>query len=230
MHKRSLSNDLACSHCQVHDLCFPVELSAEEGKLLSNIVSPAQTVKKGQALFHAGDPFTAIYSVRAGTIKCINRQQLLLAFYYPSDLLGFDGIADGKYQTHAIATEDTTICKINYHKLLGMMGKIPKLSDFMLRMVSRQLNDLLIDIKHHKNTEQRFCAFLYQISQNFQRRGFSAKEFTLPMPRQDIANYLDLALETVSRTIHTLKEQNIIDINNKRVKILDYIKLKALAE
>lgn len=229
MHKLA-SNRASCASCGLNNLCLAHGLSEEETLRLKKVLSDTLIYKKGEHIYHQGDHAEYVYIVRSGSIKYYNKQMRLLTFYYPSEMTGFDGVDIGHYQATAEAMEDTSVCRIRYQRLIDVMSSTPNLANCVMKLLSHQLNDLLADVKHHKTTEQRFCAFLFKLSESHRKRGYSYREFNLPMSRNDIANYLDLAIETVSRTIHALKDKGIIDVQNKHITILDYDQLTALAD
>ena len=80
-----------------------------------------------------------------------------------------------------------------------------------------------------KHAEERLSSFLLGLSTRYSQRGFSAHEFNLSMSRQDIGNYLGLALETVSRQFSHLEDLGVIKVDRRHVTIKDLEKLKQLA-
>lgn len=79
-----------------------------------------------------------------------------------------------------------------------------------------------------QTAHERLATFLLSISSRFKRRGFSATSFMLPMSRHDIAGYLGIAVETVSRLFKSFQEKDIVKINRKQVDILDMGKLNEM--
>jgi CRP/FNR family transcriptional regulator len=76
--------------------------------------------------------------------------------------------------------------------------------------------------------EERLAAFLLNLSQRFSARGYSHTEFHLRMTREEIGSYLGLKLETVSRAFSRFREVGLISVQQKHVRILDLLRLKAL--
>ena len=76
-----------------------------------------------------------------------------------------------------------------------------------------------------KDATQRLAAFLLNLSEYHEENGFSATEFTLPMSRTDIANYLSLAVETVSRIFSRLQKDGIISVERNAVSVVDLQRL-----
>jgi CRP/FNR family transcriptional regulator, anaerobic regulatory protein len=81
-----------------------------------------------------------------------------------------------------------------------------------------------------RTAEERLASFLLSLSSRFSQRGLSATGFNLPMSRQDIGNYLGLAIETVSRLFAHFQEQGLLQVNRKQITILELERLKAMVE
>ena len=79
------------------------------------------------------------------------------------------------------------------------------------------------------SADQRMAAFLVALSRRFAQRGFSATRLHLTMTRTDIANYLRLAPETVSRVLKRLQEDKLVHVDRRELEILDPARLEALA-
>ncbi len=79
-----------------------------------------------------------------------------------------------------------------------------------------------------KSAQERLATFLLDLSQRLEQRGLSAHEFQLSMARQDIANYLGLTLETVSRTLTRFQKGGLLAVNHRHIRILDRKRLKGL--
>jgi CRP/FNR family transcriptional regulator len=81
-----------------------------------------------------------------------------------------------------------------------------------------------------RSADERLAAFLLSLSARYKARGLSATEFNLPMPRQDIGNYLGLAIETVSRLFAHFQDQKLLQVNRRQVTLLDIPKLEEMFE
>ena len=102
----------------------------------------------------------------------------------------------------------------------------------MLRLMSREItkeNKLLLTI-NKRSAEERIATFLVSLSSRFHKLGYSAKEFNLPMSRQDIGNYLGLTIETVSRLFTKFQKSGIIKIDKKTILIIDMQTLHAICD
>ena len=81
----------------------------------------------------------------------------------------------------------------------------------------------------HKSAEQRLAGFLWHLIERIEQRGYSAQELNLSMSRHDIANYLGLAVETISRLFARLQEQGVLEVDHRHIKLCDQERLQRLA-
>ena len=109
--------------------------------------------------------------------------------------------------------------------------KVPNLQGYFFRLLSREIveDQHLAYLLSHKKAEQRIASLLWSISARHGRRGLSVSQFQLPMSRNDIANYLGLAVETVSRVFTRLQTQDVISVDNREITLHDMQRLASAA-
>jgi CRP/FNR family transcriptional regulator len=192
---------------------------------LETVVKRSHPLQGGDFLFRAGDPLHNIYAIRSGSIKLFlvdkNGVEQILGFYFPGEILGLDAIDTKKHICTAIAMETSSYCSFPFAHLADICSRVSELQNQMFRLMSRELtyeNELLLTIGK-KNAEERLATFLITLSGRFQRLGYSSKEFKLAMSRQEIANYLGLTIETVSRILSRFQKEQIIDVARKQISI-----------
>ncbi len=225
----------ACGNCRWAKFCLArmlePELRAQSGKGL--ICSGP--LRRGAHLFRQGDELKALYIVRSGSVKAyIDSEdgcEQTVAFHFPGDLLGFDAMAGGIHQSSAVALETTAICSIPYARLTTVALEVPLLWGELLRTAAMQLMDkqshaLLLG---QKSAQARFATFLLFISKRFAARGCSRTEFNLSMSRQEIANYLAVAVETISRLFTDLQRRGILHVDRRFIRIRSLEALRELA-
>jgi len=192
-------------------------------------------IKRNQHAFRQGDPLEYLYVLRSGSAKTYfdntDGLEQIVAFHYPGDLLGFDAVATGSHQTSVIALETAALCRIPFNSIESIAARTPKLWAEVMRAAARQMMEknnhaLLLG---QKSAQARFASLLLYLSNRFAARGCSRSEFNLSMPRQDIANYLSLAVETVSRLFGDLQASGVIEVERRYVRILSFERLRALA-
>lgn len=234
--RRSLLHEARCQTCSLSSLCLPLALELEDMEQFDAIIRRRAPLKKGQALFHEGDTFNSVYTVRSGSLKQVATQgtdtEQLTNFYLPSELVGLDGIDAEQYQGSAIALETTTVCEIPFDRLDMLSEELPKLRGQLYRSMSKELRDdrRMMRLLSHKTADQRLASFLITLSERFRLRGYSPYSFRLSMPRADIGNYLGLAVETISRILTRFQQQNVVAVSGREVNILDMRRLTSLAD
>ncbi len=225
---------LACSSCKLRDVCMPVGLNPEELNRLDQLVSTRKKIKKGHALFRAGDAFNAFYAIRLGTFKSRvhggDGKDQVTGFQMAGEILGLEGISMDKHACDAVALEDSEVCVIDYQHFQTLANVFPSLQKHFHRVMSREIvrDRNMMMLLGSMNAEQRLAAFLLNLVQRQQARGFSGQEMMLRMTREEIGNYLGLKLETVSRTLSKLQEEALIQVEQRHIKILNATALRAL--
>ncbi len=225
---------VACSACNLRELCVPGGISHEALEQLDALVATRRRMKRGEALFRAGDPFQSLYAVRSGFFKTRltseDGRDQVTGFQMPGELLGLDGIATENHTVDAVALQDSEVCTIPFDELERVSQAISPLQHHFHKVMSREI------VREHgvmlllgsMRAEERLAAFLVNLSQRFKARGYSTTEFILRMTREEIGSYLGLKLETVSRCFSRFQEEGILTVANKHVKILDLEALRRL--
>jgi CRP/FNR family transcriptional regulator len=180
-----------------------------------------------QVLYAQGDPFTNLYAVRSGTLKSTvtlagGREQVC-AFHTAGEVVALDAVASGVHETTTTALEDTQVCAIAYAPLLLLGAQDAALLHHLSRLMSLEITrgQRLLLLLGMATARERLASFLCDMSQRFETQGYSPRDFSLRMTRADIGSYLGLTLETVSRTFTLFREQGLLDVQNRRVRIGD---------
>ncbi len=216
-----------CSSCHLKDICLPSGMTALDLGRLDGLMFGRRRLKEGEALFHEGDGFQFLYAIRSGTFKSSltarDGREQVTGFGMAGELLGLDGLAQGKHASTASALEDAEICAIPYAPLSELAAGSTGLQQVMSRLMSREIvrEHSLMMLLGSMNAEERLAAFLLNISQRMKARGYSASEFHLRMSRAEIGSYLGMKLETVSRTFSGLQHQKLLEVDKKHVRLID---------
>jgi CRP/FNR family transcriptional regulator len=223
-----------CRRCEIRHLAF---CGALDPKNLDEIQDIMQTrhIDAGDHVINEGDEAAAVFNIASGSIKLYKLLQdgrcQITGFLQPGD---FCGIAtDGTYAYSAEALEPTEICSMPRKKLEAVFSRHPELERRLLAIISHELSvaqDQML-LLGRKTATERLAAFLLRQSERNQRLGWPADPVHLPMSRADIADYLGLTIETVSRTFTKLKEEGTIRLPGKAVvELADMERLRTLAE
>ena len=225
---------VACSNCNLRELCMPLGLNTEELQRIDDIVATRRRIPRGESLFRNGDKFSALYAIRTGFFKtCVSSEDgrdQVTGFQMAGEIIGLDGIVSDLHTCDAVALEDAEVCVMPFDRIEEMSREINSLQRHVHKIMSREI------VREHgvmlllgsMRAEERLAAFLLNLVQRLHARGFSQSELVLRMTREEIGSYLGLKLETVSRTFSKFAEEDIIEVKQRHVRILNTEALKLL--
>ncbi|MCC5883994.1 MAG: helix-turn-helix domain-containing protein [Halomonas sp.] len=226
---------ISCLSCYLSALCIPQGLSSEEVTLLDEMVFPPIRLEKRDVLCRQEAPFDSLYAVRSGALKqetaVEGSENLLTAFWLPGDIIGCDAIGRGRYPGSVIALETTTLCKLPFGRFEALMQRLPELRTHLQRNISRAIHDERVSLHQllSRTAEARLAFFLMTVSSCFRRRGYSPRQFRLPMSRNEIGSYLGLTQETVGRMLSAFQAQGLLQVQGRDYHLLDLARLERLA-
>jgi CRP/FNR family transcriptional regulator len=225
---------VACSSCNLRELCLPVGMTNDQLLKLDAMVATRRTVQRGDALFRSGEAFQSLYAVRTGFFKtCVGNEDgrdQVTGFQMAGELLGLDGIGTERHTCDAVALEDSQVCVIPFHQLEDLSREVSDLQRQFHRIMSREIvrDHGVMLLLGSMRAEERLAAFLLNLTQRLQSRGFSASELILRMTREEIGSYLGLKLETVSRTFSKFQDDGFLEVKQRQIRILDQDGLQKL--
>src|SRR5512135_916229 len=134
---------VACSNCNLRELCLPLGLALPDIEKLEELVATRRKVKRGEALFRAGDQFESLYAVRLGflksTVMSSDGREQVTGFHMAGELVGMDGISSEAHTCDTIALEDTEVCVIPYERIEEVATLVPALRNHFHRVMSREI-------------------------------------------------------------------------------------------
>lgn len=225
---------VACSSCNLRELCLPVGLSSNQLDAIDTLVANQRQIARGDTLFRTGDPFDALYAVRTGFFKtCVSSEDgrdQVTGFQMAGELIGLDGISTDRHACDAVALEDSQVCVIPYHQLEDLSRQFNDLQHQFHKIMSREIvrDHGVMLLLGSMRAEERLAAFLLNLTQRLQARGFSASSLVLRMTREEIGSYLGLKLETVSRTFSRFQDDGLLAVKQRDIRILDQEGLRKL--
>ncbi|MGD8484464.1 MAG: fumarate/nitrate reduction transcriptional regulator Fnr [Thioalkalispiraceae bacterium] len=225
----------ACEQCRVRELCLPTSLEGLQLNLMDNLVKRVKPLRKGEYLYHTNDHFKGLYAIQSGALKTMGltaegREQVT-GFHLTGELVGMDAVDIDQHPCNAIALEATEVCLLPFDKLEELGQKVPKLMHELARIMSREIlrEENALVMLGSTSAEQRLARFLLNLYKRQLARGGDEYVIKLQMTRQDIGNYLGLAFETVSRHLNYLQDHGLLEINNRRLTLLELAELELLA-
>lgn len=226
---------VACQECSLRELCLPLGLGESDLSHLGDIVKRTRKLKKGEFIYRVGDTLTSLYAVSSGSIKTCELsaggQIQITGFHLAGELVGVDGISSERHHCDAVALEPTELCELPFGNLEDVARQVPGLQHQLFRLLSREIvqdGELLLMVGK-MNAEERLATCLLSFSRRYARLGLSGTQFRLSMSRQDLGDYLGLALETVSRLFSRFQDEGLLHIEGRDVQIADLAGLLATA-
>ncbi|CUK17216.1 Fumarate and nitrate reduction regulatory protein [Achromobacter sp. 2789STDY5608615] len=215
-------------------VCVPVGMAAAEVEKLDELVKERVRLEKGKTLYSLDHPpgrrLRRALRQPETQLEDATGQIQITGFHLPGEIVGMDGMLDGKHVSAAVALEDSEVCVIRLNEVDRVATHLPSLQQQFRRLMSREItrsHQMLASLGSMRS-EQRLAAFLLNLSQRYASLGYSSTEFVLRMSREEIGNYLGLTLETVSRLFSRFARDGLIRINQREVRILDQPALKQL--
>ncbi len=215
-----------CVSCSTRSQCLNGKLTLEEVNNLPANFIVRSTLIEGQFLYRKGEPLTHVYNLRFGSMKSeilmSNGMRQVTYFSLPGELLGLDGIANGKHQVDTVSMSNSEVCSITFTNLKKLTSEFPALMSNLENSLSALLNSTnvhLFDLVNLNATE-KLADFLIEYGNRISTVGFDRDNFILPMNRVDLASYLGVKIETLSRSITQLEKIGAISSNNRHIEFV----------
>ncbi len=225
-----------CLGCPSTRYCLTRGLSDSETEQFSRKTRHPSPLHKGEKVFMMGESFDSFAMVHSGCVKSYvtsrDGEHQIIGFHMPGDILGLDGIGSGEHRYTAEALETTSICELSLRDYEDFCNRVPSLQWRLLDVLSRQMVDeqKMLLMLGKMTSEQRLACFLLDLSSSMAARGMSAQIISLPMSRNDIANYLGLVIETVSRLFTRFQSEGVLTVQRRIIGISDRARLQAIAD
>ncbi|WP_420426360.1 Crp/Fnr family transcriptional regulator [Algiphilus sp.] len=221
----------ACDYCPVHAQCLVRGCDRSTLALWQSMLQPTPPLRQsGACLFETGDAADSLYMVRSGCIKtyALDRDgaECVRGLYLPGDIVGLDTLDADVHRVTAVAVTPSQVCAVPRDRVLSLMEESPLLMRRLMQRLSHDLAEAQALAGNH-TAEEGVAAFLVSMMQRLPTGPSGALQ--LPMTRRDIANYLRLATETVSRVMTRFNERGLISSSRQRILITDRAALEELA-
>ncbi len=222
-----------CNECAFRAEC----LAKPDGEaVVPEVCVTPRILHRGDHLFRTGEHFHNVYTVRSGAIKTYvilqSGEEQVIGFHTPGDIVALDAIESGRYVCNAMVLDTSCVCPLPYEQLCRLAASSAEIQRRLIHKMSRRIveHEGLLLVLGQKTAEQRMAAFLLHHSKKQRQLGLSEVDINLPMSRADIASYLALAVETVSRVLTRLQEAGLLKVQRSRVRILNLENLATVAE
>jgi len=212
--------ELPCVRCPARsfNVCNPLDY--ERQKELFEL-GKVQTWARRQQLFRAGDPIGSIFKITSG-IAAVSKmlpdgRRQILDFFLPGDLCGFLE-SDVHYAFDCEAITETTTCSFDRERLMDFAKQHPDVAESLRVAIADRLKRAVLHmaVLGQLTSTERVATFLCSLT-----TAYGTNPHVLPMNRTDIADYLGLRLETVSRALSRLRQRRFIEIENDEFVVID---------
>lgn len=218
------------SNCGDCELCTHVvdsrrvRIHTSEIQAIESIIDSHIMIEKNQIVYETGATFQNLYTVHSGMFKSTylthQGEERIVDVFIPGQVMGFDGIHEGKYKTTVKAVSSGSYCVIPFYPLQELSMKHRDIQNRVMKMMSEKI--IQYEITHTEyNAQQKLVSFVKDVSDLYYSRGFSANQFPFQISQRDLANYLGLAEETLSRVFKKLKKNEILSLSNHQITIID---------
>ena len=232
--RTATAEDIPCFHCEVRDRAVCAVLGPHELRRLNDIVTEVR-LERNRPIFHQGDPATHLFNVTAGVVRLSKMlsdgRRQITGFLFPGDFLGVS--FDDVYVYDAEAVTGVRLCRFPRDKLIALFDDLPKLEHRLLAVAANELvaaQDQIL-LLGRKTATEKLVSFILHLARRADAAGESSAAVGLPMTRMDIADYLGLTTETVSRSLGKLVKDGLIDMPSvDRILLKDRDALDDIAE
>lgn len=222
-----------CTACGLGTVCHAIARRSYLPESLLPLAFSRQ-IAEGDYVYRSGEPFNSILVVNTGCIRSQRQHNdghfVVSGFHLPGDLMGLAGIYSDHYHCDAQAIVASEVCVIPYADIEQQARVDPEFNRQFHRLLSQQISVAQSQMLQLGATPalERVVAFLLDLARRINRGMPLSSEFALPMDRADIASFLGLTLETISRILGRLKEREFIDVRRKQIQLRDAVGLNAL--
>ena len=222
-----------CQGCEVRDKAVCGVLDCARLEEFRNLGWTLR-LAPGQALFHEGDPATRVFTLTRGALKLYkllaDGRRQVTGFLHPGDFLGIS--VDDEHAFSAEALEDSQLCWFPRSRFDDFVEDEATMERELYRMAAHELAaaQQQFILLGRKTATERLASFLLMLAKRTELSN-GVGMIRLPMSRSDIADYLGLTKETVSRVISAFKRDRVIRLETLDViQVLDRARLEQLAE
>lgn len=228
-----LPEDHPCAACDVRLRTFCKTLDSEELRRFK-ADGPTVAVDAKQPLFHEGDPADVVLNLISGSAKVYkllpDGRRQVTGFLFPGDFLGFEEGDEHGFTAETL--ERSEMCRFPRWRFEAFIDARPSMKRELYRVAMHELAEAQrqIVLLGRKTAPERLASFLLSLDERIGDHGGVPGQIALPMNRLDIADYLGLTKETVSRTFTAFKTTGVIRLlSDDLVLILDRNRLESIA-
>lgn len=222
----------SCHECRIAHLCLASNLTKHQLRSIQELQFHSKVLNPGEHLCHQGEKHEHLYLLRSGILKSYfnkeNGDEYVMQFHLPPELFGWEGIDDDQLSFSIVALDYSNVCEVPLSQLKEINRKHPEIQNQIFKLINQTVKRNNIAMLR-TTAEQKVSTFILLLSKHYRTLGYPQYLCQLTMTHQDIANYLRIAPETISRVLHNLQHQGLIKVTRKKIEINNIEKLHYLS-
>ena len=197
-----------------------IQLTTRQREELTRIAA-RQKLPPRYVIYTSGDPARHVFAVGDGVVKAYreleNGNRIVIAFHFARDLFGLE--KNGRYVNTLQAVTPVTVYRLPIQEFVTLLKHDQDLESKFFAKAIHELHEVerRAIIVHRRDAKERFAMFLALMGDRQEAPIGSGKDIPLPMTRRDIADYLGLSLEAVSRTATDMERKGILRFKNRNL-------------
>jgi CRP/FNR family transcriptional regulator len=231
---RSRTHD-RCSGCGLHTVCAQDDGSGcDPGQ--PRLALTRGEIEVGRPLYHAGQRVDALYALRSGCVKEVltraDGTESVVRVSVAGEIVSLASLSGMPSRTTAVAVTTTRYCRIPLASVASATRDVPAIGSELMRLLATKMNAAheLVASVLDRDAVSRVAAFVLDLSNRLELAGFDGRRFQVGFSRSDIASYLGMTIETVSRAFSELRRRRILDVRAKDLALLSIGDLRVVAE
>lgn len=236
MQKKDKNTYVECDDCSMNSVCQPLATAKQTINLSESYLHRRISTKSTNVLFHQSTPLVNIYAVSSGVFKLCQQTadntENIIGLRFPGELIGEDALYLKTYNYTAIAIGESSVCKVSVEQMTSCGQLVPEVQQNLIELLSRQSYVRQRNFQAYigkKSADSLLAAFLLNIIERNASYTGSDDSIELPINRNDIANFLGLRRETLSRVFSKFQKDQLIQVEGKKITLLEQCKLTKLA-
>lgn len=218
----------SCDLCDTRQLCEDLWSDQAVMNGVGDVIQPKGPYAAGERIYRIEDQSKSLFIIKEGAVKVekvlSDGNCHISGFYFPGDLIGLESVDDEKYRYDAITLEQTSVCELPLDRLYEHDESLVSFQQTIMSLLGkrvRQADDMLTHARY-LNAEQRLLLFFEMLCTRYFVQIIDSKhKLRLPMSKGDIASYLGMRPESVSRALRKLQNLGIIENHLKTIEIKD---------
>ena len=208
----------SCAKCTHNSHCAFSGIRNRLSDECAAVLQRCQPVRAGTPLSRRGGPFSCVFLVCKGALKTqrvtTSGELVVSGFYLPGEVAGFESAGEPEYCCDILATVDSEVCRLDFDRLFMVCAGEPAMRSWMVSCIGSFVRQKDNDLTWSSamRTEDRVLRFFTGL---YQRLGGSGgRRCSLPMRKQDIASYLHMTPETLSRNLARLRKRGLLCVDD----------------